>query len=1095
MYNKLSFRIGIDVGTNSVGLAAIEIGSDGLPAQILNSVVFTHDGGVDPQQQKRAVTRLASSGVARRTRKLIRRRKQRLQKLDQFLRSQDYPLPNLEDFPDPHAPWHIRAKLVSEELPDLELKEAFSIAVRHMARHRGWRNAYSRVESLHLPADNSEELESLKKRLTEETGIVADDDATPAEIIAEVISDMRKIRGPEGILAGKLRQSDNANELRKIAEKQGLSSDFINTVIDYVFAAESPKGSSAQRVGKDELPGQRGKFRAEKAHPAFQKFRIVSVIANLRIKDLDDGTKRKLTREEMEDVTSYLMEASSSDSSTWDDVAEKLGISRDALTGTATPGPDGDRPFIVPPVNVTNQRILDSKFKPLVSFWDNADSDVRAALINELSNSESLTDDSPGFDEVHEFLTSLSDEELEKLSTVNLPAGRAAYSIDSLERLTARMLADGVDLFTARKIEFGVPDDWQPSASPIGEPVGNPGVDRVLKKVNRWLMNVVDRWGAPSSINIEHIRGGFGSEAQAREYEREVGKRAQRNKKIVEQIHQINGVQSRVRRSDITRYLAVRRQNCACAYCGETITLGTCELDHIVPRKGAGSTNSRSNLLAVCRTCNHSKGNQLFSAWAAAQTNPEISFAKAKERIIHWIKEEGYSTKEWGQFKKDVIMRLGRVTEDDELDSRSIESVAWMARELRHRIESHFRVLGHDTNVGVFKGMITSEARKASGLEMQVEMIGERGKTRLDRRHHAMDACTIALMTPYVAQVLAERMNLRDTQNLQQGPYTWKEYRGKDEAHRISYGKWLNSMYRLAILFNDALHRDAIPVMEDLRLRLGNGVAHDAKIKKFIKKRLGDAWTMEEIDKASSPQMWIALTRCEDFSEKDGLPDNPNRRIRVKNEYFTANDTLNLFDSNSAEISVRGGYADIGNTIHHARIYRINGKKISYGMIRVFATDLRSHRREDLFSIDLPPESISVRVAAPKVKKALANGTAEYLGWVVAGDEIEIQLSGLKKPSGTIIEFLDDFPATSHFRIAGFEAPKTMRIRPAILSREGVKENSQYNPGTLEILEGKGLRISVDLLFRECSPIVYRRNTLGEPRLTSARRLPITWQV
>ena len=42
------YHVGIDVGTNSVGLAAIEVNSKGLPLNILNNMVVLHDSGLDP---------------------------------------------------------------------------------------------------------------------------------------------------------------------------------------------------------------------------------------------------------------------------------------------------------------------------------------------------------------------------------------------------------------------------------------------------------------------------------------------------------------------------------------------------------------------------------------------------------------------------------------------------------------------------------------------------------------------------------------------------------------------------------------------------------------------------------------------------------------------------------------------------------------------------------------------------------------------------------------------------------------------------------------------------------------------------------------
>lgn len=43
-----NYRIGVDVGDRSVGLAAIEFDDAGFPIQKLALVTFRHDGGLDP---------------------------------------------------------------------------------------------------------------------------------------------------------------------------------------------------------------------------------------------------------------------------------------------------------------------------------------------------------------------------------------------------------------------------------------------------------------------------------------------------------------------------------------------------------------------------------------------------------------------------------------------------------------------------------------------------------------------------------------------------------------------------------------------------------------------------------------------------------------------------------------------------------------------------------------------------------------------------------------------------------------------------------------------------------------------------------------
>ncbi|KFI60715.1 HNH endonuclease domain protein [Bifidobacterium pullorum subsp. gallinarum] len=100
---------------------------------------------------------------------------------------------------------------------------------------------------------------------------------------------------------------------------------------------------------------------------------------------------------------------------------------------------------------------------------------------------ESVEED-PGCMAAVEFVTSLSDDELATLDSISLPSGRAAYSAHTLDILTHLMLTTDDDLHEARKHAFNVPDDWRPAEPPVGEPVGNPAVDRVLKIVNRYLL-------------------------------------------------------------------------------------------------------------------------------------------------------------------------------------------------------------------------------------------------------------------------------------------------------------------------------------------------------------------------------------------------------------------------------------------------------------------------------------------------------------------------------------------------------------------------------------------------------------------------------
>ena len=1080
-------RVGIDVGTHSVGLATLRVDDQGTPIELLSALSLIHDSGIGEDGKKTASTRKEISGVARRTRRLLRRRRKRLQQLDKVLLDLGFPIPDLGGQTDPYLVWRVRAQLVEETLPEELRGPAISMAVRHIARHRGWRNPYSKVESLLSPAEDSPFMEALRERIMKGPGVLLDDDITPGQEMAQVALTQRiTMRGPDGIL-GKLHQSDNANEIRKICARQGISPDVCKQLLRAVFKAESPRGSAVSLVAPDPLPGQGSFRRAPKCDPEFQRFRIISIVANLRISEAGNRD-RPLTADERRQVVTFLLEDPREDLS-WVDVAEKLGISRQALRGTATLTADGERSAGQPPINVTDQIMRKTKISLLKTWWAKADAERQGAMVRYLY--EGLEDS-----ECAEVIADLPEEDQAKLDSLHLPAGRAAYSRESLTALSDHMLATTDDLHEARKQLFGVDDSWTPPAEPVGAPVGNPSVDRTLKVVARYLAAVENVWGKPEVIQVEHVRDGFASERAARERDRANNRRYEVNQRAIKDIQQSYGVEGHVRPGDVMRHHAITLQDSACLYCGGTIGYHTSQLDHIVPQAGTGSNNHRENLVAVCERCNRSKSNTPFAVWAQTCGIPDVGVKKAVERVRGWRNRPGGMTSgELKRLKKEVIARLQRTQEDPEINARSMESVAWMANELRHRIAATYP----DTDVMVYRGSVTAAARKAAGIDSRINLIGEKGrKDRIDRRHHAVDASVVALMERSVAKTLAERSSLRWAQRLTGQEETWKQYTGLTVGAREHFETWRNHMLRLTELFNAKLTADEVHVVENLRLRLGSGNAHDDTIRKYDTPRLGNGLSVNQIDRASSPALWCALTREEDFDAENGLPAREDRLIRVHGQELTSNDRIELFSKKRGNdpkekpfgaIAVRGGYAEIGSTIHHARIYRIEGKKPVYAMLRVFTHDLLSHRHGDLFSAVVPPQSISMRCAEPKLRQAIAEGNATYLGWVVVGDELEINVSSFTKD--TIGRFLEDYPNTTRWRICGYDANNKLTLKPRILAAEGLGNPSS---AVSEIVEGKGWRVAINVLAK-VQPTVVRRDALGRPRYSSRSNLPVSWTI
>jgi CRISPR-associated endonuclease Csn1 len=1119
------YRVGIDVGSYSVGLAAIEVDETDRPISVLNMESIIHDAGVDPTANKTAGTRRAVSGTARRMRRLYRRRRQRLRDLDKVLVSLGLPIIDLEQIRDPRFPWKVRAALVGAPVDDRDkLLQMLSVAVRHMARHRGWRSPYAKIPSL-LEQPPSKYFVNLVDAIAQRPGAGHVTEAmTVAEIVVEALrSDLgTQLRGDGGLLESKIHQSDNVRELRRIWDTQQLPEPWFRQVVDAVFQAKSPKGSAVERVGKDPLPGAHGRPRAPKASLAFQRFRIVSIVANLRIGD------RPLTPAERKTAVDFLWTASGK-SVTWQDVADAIGVTRHDLRGTADATADGERAGARPPVNVTDERIRQSKIKPLVEYWDDHDPKEREALIQIISNGSAFGADEDAAARAEEFVSCLPEEVQGKLDDIKLPEGRAAYSLASLRRLTGRMESSEDDLYQARVHEFHVEPTWQPPADPIGQPVGNPAVDRVLKIVARWLSAAEDTWGAPAVVNIESTRQGLTSEAQRRKTDRVNNQRADQRQRDKEDLaawladgsadggmaqDELPTSVGQFRRSDVVRYQAMRRQDCKCLYCGQPLTFGTFEMDHIVPRAGQGSTNTQTNLAAVCGPCNRSKGKVPFKAWAESPAGQArgVTVAGAVERATQFF-GTGSKNKEEREFIDKVVSRLKRTDADEPDDNRSIEAVGWMASELRHRVEAHYIKRDIGTKVGLFRGWLTSEARKASGVQDRFLLVGGNpGKDRIDRRHHALDAATIAMMRPGIAQALVVRDNLRNAQHITggaaEGDTPWKEYRGENAT---LFNEWTEHMDSLVWLVQQQLDQDRVPVFEFLRLRLGSSQGHEDSIRSFkdtvlksgtvlkAHARVGDELPVELIDRSATPAQWVALTRASGFEPGVGLPADPDRRIRIHDRWFGPDDELSFFPTTAGCIALRGGYAELGSSFHHARIYRCtqvlkSGKeKVFYAMMRVYQVDLLGHKHEDLFHVEIPPQTISRRAAEKRLREAMDAGHATYVGWLVPGDELLLNMS--EQSTGQVALFRDTFPegANNRWVVAGFFSPTVLRMRPRGLAGEGIGDDAPKD--LADIIAGRGWLPSVNVIFGQCSPAVLRRDVLGRPRTASSVGLPVCWQV
>lgn len=1086
----MNYRIGIDVGERSVGLAAIEYGEDGMPSRVLAALSHIHDGGMTPGTAKSPESRLASAGSARRARRLVRNRRKRLVALDRLLAQHGYPA---QDPPDgvTYQQWRARAELLEGFVEDETYRrELLSLAIRHVARHRGWRNPWWSFQRLAEAPTPTDEMRQMSADAALRFGVSEASVRYIGQIGARSASRAIPLRprtragalatAPDvtQALSAKVRQEDQLAELREILDVQQVAAPLADEILRAVFAQEKPRVPE-ERIGHDALPGMRHLLRAPIASLEFQEFRVRAAVANLRIRV--DGADRRLSAAEHDLVIDNLLGAV--EAPVWADVADLLGVSPRALR---KPSADDDGGGSKAPIDRTSALIA-AKFPakhPFGTWWRHADGNHRAEAVRWLLGDDAAVGDDDAVAELLEI-----PDLRERFDAIDLPSGRAAYSVESLRLMNAAMQRDRCDMHTARKSCFDVPDDWQPPRPRLDDAIEHPTVDRVVTVVRRFIVNAVQQWGLPDSVIVEHVRGSFMGPSALAEYKYELRVNERRNEKHRAELLAA-GVAEPSRR-DIRRYIGVQQQNGKCLYCGTTITFSSCELDHIVP-SSLGGSNREENLVAVCRPCNQSKSNAPFAVWAARFQDPMISVDAAKNRLREW-NWSGRSPMQRRSLMAALSRRLSARSDDEFPDERSLASTAYAARELRFRLETFLQEEAERRgqpvpSVRVYRGTMTSEARKAGGVDSMLRLRGAEAKTRLDRRHHAIDACVLTTLDDSVAQTMGLRHRKRVANEMARDDESWRGFEGVDAGHQASWRAWRQRTGALAQLLLHAVREDQIPVTRSLRLTPRFGSIHADTVRPLTSRPVSGVWTLSDISRVADIEQ---RKRLAGLLAAGRLDD----KAAIAQALGDDSATVKLFSKDSAQIALRGGSAEIGTSVHHARVYAWRTKRgeINFGWVRVFAGEfplIGFGPKTNVLEAPLPLWSQSILKASEPLLKRILSGEAVEIGWLAVDDELEFD-AGAVRPSedkfGIVLREMGD----RHWIVSGFFTDVHVSLVPAMLASEGVDE--EFEPVTRDVLRANRLPLSVNVVLSLPDLVVVRRTALGRPRWRS-EHLPVSWR-
>ncbi len=305
-----------------------------------------------------------------------------------------------------------------------------------------------------------------------------------------------------------------------------------------------------------------------------------------------------------------------------------------------------------------------------------------------------------------------------------------------------------------------------------------PVVEKILNQLVNLVNALMAEYGRFDEIRVELAR-----ELKQNQEERESATKAMNanqraNEVIAKRIQDEYGLTPT--RARIQKYKMWEESDQLCMYCGATVNvkeflLGSgVEVEHIIPRS-IQFNDSFSNKVCACSKCNKEKNNRL--AYEYMESKGEELLSAYIERVNDFAERKKISNTK----RKNLLMKSADLPKDFiDRQLRESQYIAKKAKEMLLSIcHNVYATSGsitdfirhiwgwddvlHSLNFKRYQsvGLTEMVERDVNGEKIQVERIKEWSK-RMDHRHHAVDALTIACTKQGYIQRINNLSSLED---------------------------------------------------------------------------------------------------------------------------------------------------------------------------------------------------------------------------------------------------------------------------------------------------------------------------------------------
>lgn len=731
----MKYRLGLDIGIASVGWSVMEHDEKDNPCRIVDLGVRTFTPAEKPKTgESPAVDRRNARGI----RRTLRRRRERLNKLATFLRTNlldgkeiDFSLCDI---------YELRVNALDKKVTNNEL----SRIIYHIAKHRGFKSN----RKAEIADKDGKKLKAAIDKMSDESkeyrsiGEMYVKNENYYEIRQKLVGDEIKTykryntRNKAGMYDKTLLRADVLKELEEILNCQKafgntkIDNDFISKVlhiVDYQKSYdEGPDFPSPYHVSFNvgDCTFLKGEKRAPKASFTYEYFTALCDINNLSIneKPIDDEQRQSL-------IDKFLK----SKEIKYKDVKKLLHLDESVKISGKSGSNKDERVFVKRHASYDILKYLELEQTPKV-YEDiiNAvayglsmfkSDERRMTYFNSCEKTQSLTVDQKQH---------LCELDFNKFGNLSIKAMQLMIPfLEKGEKYTEASEHAGLAIVfgdRTKKLKYSM----LPELNDLTSPVVKRAVSQTIKVVNA----IIDKYGSPCAVFVELGRDMSNDYSERKRIKKQNEDNFENNEKIVNELKEL-GI-TNPGGQDIVKMKLYKEQNGKCAYSGKSLidvfgsmqaifAKDNTQIDHIIPYSRCYD-DSLNNKVLVLSSENQNKGQRL----------PYEYFGQDEEK---WNKFVALSLANYKSNKRkleNLFRKSLTKDQEKELNNRALNDTRYICKFMKNLLENH--LIFEDSRlknrpVRTVNGRMTSFLRKIWGIKKE---------RFLNDKHHAVDATIVA---------------------------------------------------------------------------------------------------------------------------------------------------------------------------------------------------------------------------------------------------------------------------------------------------------------------------------------------------------------